>query len=125
MINIFSEALGAKLSIFYVLFIIYYQLLDLWNTESTNYEAKLEGSKEGVVDLSWDPIASRKLFVTVTTRGTVCIWRQAEKEHWSAYAPGFKELDENTIYHEREDEFGYLSTFNLLRHSSAKAKRKQ
>ena len=30
-------------------------------------------------------------------------------ELWSAYAPNFKELDENEEYEEREDEFDIVS----------------
>ena len=32
-------------------------------------------------------------------------------ELWSAYAPNFKELDENEEYEEREDEFDIVSAW--------------
>ena len=44
------------------------------------------------------------------SNGVVNIWSQSAVELWSAYAPNFKELDENEEYEEREDEFDIVSS---------------
>ena len=46
------------------------------------------------------------LCVSVSSdQGLVHIWATNIAERWSAYAPGFEELEENLEYAEREDEF--------------------
>jgi hypothetical protein len=39
----------------------------------------------------------------------VNIWQTTVDESWSAFAPGFEELEENREYEEREDEFDIVS----------------
>lgn len=51
----------------------------------------------------WHP--SRPLIVSVSSLGFLHIWTTVTTENWSAYAPGFEELDENIEYEEKEDEF--------------------
>ena len=66
----------------------------------------LEGPKEGLTDLSWHPI--RPLVVSVSMSGAIYIWAKVYTENWSAFAPYFKELEENEEYVEREDEFDMM-----------------
>lgn len=66
----------------------------------------LEGPKEGLTDLSWHPI--RPVVVSVAMSGVIYIWAKDYTENWSAFAPDFKELEENEEYVEREDEFDMM-----------------
>jgi len=63
----------------------------------------LEGPKEGVMDLEWHP--TRPIVVSCSTTGMAYIWNAHYTENWSAFAPGFTELEENLEYIEKEDEF--------------------
>ncbi|XP_044461436.1 protein RBL isoform X1 [Mangifera indica] len=66
----------------------------------------LEGPKEALIDLAWHPV--HPIIVSVSLTGWVYIWAKDYTENWSAFAPDFKELEENEEYVEREDEFDLI-----------------
>lgn len=66
----------------------------------------LEGPKEALIDLAWHPV--RPIVASVSITGLVYIWAKDYTENWSAFAPDFKELEENEEYVEREDEFDLM-----------------
>ncbi len=77
--------------------------LYVWDKTTGNLVKILTGPKgECLLDLVWHPVRATILSVS---NGVVNVWTHKQKELWSAYAPNFKELDENEEYEERESEF--------------------
>ncbi|XP_027921218.1 protein RBL-like [Vigna unguiculata] len=75
----------------------------------------LEGPKEAIIDLAWHPV--RPIVVSVSLNGIVYIWAKDYTENWSAFAPDFKELEENEEYVEREDEFDLIPETGKVKES--------
>ncbi|KAK9695469.1 chromatin binding protein, variant 2 [Basidiobolus ranarum] len=80
----------------------------VWDKNMANLIKILEGPKEPLRDLTWHP--KRPIIASVSTYGMVYVWTRSPNESWSAFAPDFKELEENAEYEEREDEFDVVST---------------
>ncbi|KAL8542026.1 hypothetical protein ACS0TY_003039 [Phlomoides rotata] len=76
----------------------------------------LEGPKEAVIDLAWHPV--KPIVVSVSLIGLVYIWAKDYTENWSAFAPDFKELEENEEYVEREDEFDLVPDTGKVKDSN-------
>jgi len=77
----------------------------IWDRSSGILTKILEGPKDPLEAFDWHP--TRPIVASVSILGLIHIWVTGVTENWSAYAPGFDELDENVEYREREDEFDY------------------
>ncbi|KAJ6697508.1 hypothetical protein OIU85_003837 [Salix viminalis] len=75
----------------------------------------LEGPKEALIDLAWHPV--HPIIVSVSLTGMVYVWAKDHTENWSAFAPDFKELEENEEYVEREDEFDLIPEAEKVKES--------
>ncbi|ELU43117.1 Set1 complex component swd1 [Rhizoctonia solani AG-1 IA] len=73
----------------------------IWDRSSGALVKILEGPTEPLVD--WHPF--RPIMSSVASSGLIHIWKTTYSENWSAFAPGFEELEENVEYQEHEDEF--------------------
>jgi COMPASS component SWD1 len=80
--------------------------ISVWDRESGSLLKILEGPKEGLLNVVWHP--ARPIIASTSTHGVVYIWGVPLVENWSAFAPDFKELEENIEYVEREDEFDHV-----------------
>jgi len=85
----------------------------IWDRSTGALVKMLEGPTEPLVDADWHPF--RPILTSVAISGLVHIWTTTYRENWSAFAPGFEELDENVEYEEREDEFDIEDESVLLR----------
>ena len=53
----------------------------------------LSGAKEGAAALAWHP--RRNCMASLGESGAVFLWARTYSERWSAFAPGFSELQDN------------------------------
>ncbi|MBW0462736.1 hypothetical protein O181_002451 [Austropuccinia psidii MF-1] len=77
----------------------------IWDRSSGTLTKILEGPKDPLEAFDWHP--TRPILASVSNIGLLHVWVTTVTENWSAYAPGFDELDENVEYREKEDEFDY------------------
>ncbi|KAJ3031862.1 UNVERIFIED_CONTAM: Retinoblastoma-binding protein 5 [Siphonaria sp. JEL0065] len=75
----------------------------IWETKTCTLTKLLEIQKDSLVDIAWHP--KLPILVSISTAGVLNVWTVKVHENWSAFAPDFRELDENVEYIELEDEF--------------------
>ncbi|KAJ7516081.1 hypothetical protein O6H91_22G042000 [Diphasiastrum complanatum] len=80
--------------------------IHIWNRKFGQLAKILEGPKESIIDLAWHP--TRPIVASVCLSGLVYLWAKNYTENWSAFAPDFRELEENEEYVEKEDEFDLM-----------------
>lgn len=76
----------------------------IWERLAGSLTKILEGPNEEFIDVEWHPAASIVVASGIDS-GIIYGWGVTYNEGWSAFAPDFKELEENEEYEEREDEF--------------------
>ncbi|KAJ3289190.1 Retinoblastoma-binding protein 5 [Rhizoclosmatium sp. JEL0117] len=75
----------------------------IWERSTAALVKLLEIQKDSLMDIAWHP--QLPILVSISTAGMMNVWTVKVHENWSAFAPDFKELDENVEYIENEDEF--------------------
>ncbi|TKY90403.1 hypothetical protein EX895_000401 [Sporisorium graminicola] len=78
----------------------------VWDRTSGTLSKILEGPKDWSIGVDWHP--ARPMLASASNTGAIYVWFTPTEEIWSAYAPGFEELEENMEYEEREDEFDFI-----------------
>ncbi len=80
-------------------------LVYIWDMQGllVNILGQGDKVKDGALYFACHP--TRPILACCARSGAVYIWTKRYSENWSAFAPDFKELEENEEYAEREDEF--------------------
>ena len=80
-------------------------LLYIWDMHGhlTTILGQGEKVKDGALHFACHP--TRPILAVCSRSGSVYIWTKKYSENWSAFAPDFKELEENEEYDERGDDF--------------------
>lgn len=87
----------------------------IWDRATGTLDKVLRGPRDALIAVDWHP--NRAMLASVSHTGTVNIWFTPPTEIWSAFAPGFEELEENVEYEEREDEFDLVSHRHCFAHA--------
>ena len=90
-------------------------LVYIWDMHGHLAHILGQGEKvnDGALHFACHP--TRPILAVCARSGAVYVWTKKYSENWSAFAPDFKELEENEEYAEREDEFDIKPTAELER----------
>eukprot|EP00730_Choanoeca_flexa_P017200 TRINITY_DN8250_c0_g1_i2.p1 TRINITY_DN8250_c0_g1~~TRINITY_DN8250_c0_g1_i2.p1 ORF type:complete len:495 (+),score=137.58 TRINITY_DN8250_c0_g1_i2:113-1597(+) len=75
----------------------------IWERETGSLAKILTGDAQGMATALWHP--HKPMIVSVSAAGRILLWGVTYTDNWSAFAPDFKEVEDNVEYIEREDEF--------------------
>ncbi|KAJ2358174.1 chromatin binding protein [Coemansia sp. RSA 2618] len=75
----------------------------IWDKYSGSLVKMLTGPNELLEDCAVHPL--RAIYASVSTFGIIYMWTRVPQQNWNAFAPGFRELEENIDYTESEDIF--------------------
>ncbi|KAJ2719209.1 chromatin binding protein [Coemansia sp. Benny D115] len=75
----------------------------VWDKLSGALVKMLTGPNELLEDCAVHPL--RPIYASISTFGIIYLWTRVPQQNWNAFAPGFRELEENIDYVEPEDLF--------------------
>ncbi|KAJ2878156.1 chromatin binding protein, partial [Coemansia aciculifera] len=75
----------------------------VWDKATGSLVKMLTGPNELLEDCAVHPL--RPIYASISTFGIIYLWTRVPQQNWNAFAPGFRELEENIDYLEPEDEF--------------------
>ncbi|KAJ2491795.1 chromatin binding protein [Coemansia sp. RSA 2050] len=75
----------------------------IWDKATSSLVKMLTGPNELLEDCAVHPL--RPIYASISTFGIIYLWTRLPQQNWNAFAPGFRELEENIDYVEPEDEF--------------------
>ncbi|KAJ2634762.1 chromatin binding protein [Coemansia sp. RSA 1286] len=75
----------------------------VWDKFSGSLVKMLTGPNELLEDFAVHPL--RPIYASISTFGIIYLWTRVPQQNWNAFAPGFRELEENIDFVEPEDQF--------------------
>ncbi|KAJ2650429.1 chromatin binding protein [Coemansia sp. RSA 1250] len=75
----------------------------IWDKFTGSLVKMLTGPNELLEDCTVHPL--RAIYASISTFGIIYMWTRVPQQNWNAFAPGFKELEENIDFTEPEDIF--------------------
>ncbi|KAJ1804218.1 chromatin binding protein, partial [Coemansia sp. RSA 2599] len=73
----------------------------IWDKFGGSLVKMLTGPNELLEDFAVHPL--RPIYASISTFGIIYLWTRVPQQNWNAFAPGFRELEENIDFVEPED----------------------